>query len=1311
MSLEFIARNGIISRGNIIVTGSLTASGSLALTNIGSSVFSGSITQIASTASFGGLVNIGTTASRFDLTIPNNGRIGSDYVLDSYITLGNAIGLVANYNVYTLKNLAIGAGDISARLGVKGSGTTSSTTALLVQNSAGTNLLSVTDAGLGITINSPGVHTLTYGSAGNADISINSTAYGPMLNTAGTGLWTFGQWGGAVSFKVGTGGAADRVGYNMQFIAGLSTGNTFGGDFVYYSSLSGSAGSSIVNTQNEIFRIKYDGRVGIGTATPSASLHISGSSNSALLEIDSPAVNNILYVSGSGNVGIGTGTPARTLEVFKGGLVDGSIDGIRITVNHNSATAQAALEFYHQAGPNPNSRIATDVGSGGLFPSMYFFHNGSNRIIITSGGNVLIGTSTNSARLAVQGSGATSSTTAFLVQNSNLSSSLQVKDDGSVIASNYLQFASDGAGGNYLNFYRSSANSWIMGSAGIGNVLSISGNSIILQQDTIIQRAGLTVSPTITSPSPLTVNHTWNDASTVFATLDINVTNTLSQTGSKLIDVSMANTSSFVLDRNFNLGIKTSNPSASLHVVGNTILSGSAGSGSALSVYKSGSTVVDIQGSSGQLFSVTDSLTGSLFSVNTVAGLPVMEAFSDNTVNIGKFNTYPIKVVATGSLANITGSFSGSLVGIATTASYVATASYTPTLQQVTTAGNSTSTPVTITGTSILEAGNVHFLTVGYGSSGQFQLRTAAGSVNAIRVTNTGLTGIGTTSPSAKLHVVGSGTTSSTTALLIQNANTSSSLAVLDNGFVGIGTSAPTNALSINGNVNFIEAGSITTPSSYGFVLNSGNVNIYHTNSGLSLQNSYWFGGGTNIADNISATQANTNPATNGSVVFQISSTRYGFLLPRTNLTSNISAPAQGLQTYITASATEGIYYYNSGSYQGWTRVLNDSGSQVISGSLTLTNALTASSAVINGNVTVLGTASIAFLNVTYESASVIYSSGSNQLGDALDDTQTLYGNVIIPTGSLIVTGSARITGSLTQIGSSAFSGGTYSFVAAGAGDGGIRIDNSINGYTSFNWLSNTMGLGLMAGGGLFAKVSSGAGFHVGNSPNSTFAAVLTTTGHGTTTGATFIARNSIGTNILRVVDSGLVGINNAAPSASLHVAGNTILSGSAGTGSALQVYKSGSTVMSIQGSQGELFSITDSLSGSLFSVSNISGLPILEVFSDNTTLVGDYLAPALITTKKTTVNSGSTVIYNLPTASYDGGFFDYTIRSGSNARAGQIMAIWSGTSVNHTEIVTSDFGNTNGFTFGSIVSGSNMALTSSASTSGWTLKTIIRSI
>ena len=45
-----------------------------------------------------------------------------------------------------------------------------------------------------------------------------------------------------------------------------------------------------------------------------------------------------------------------------------------------------------------------------------------------------------------------------------------------------------------------------------------------------------------------------------------------------------------------------------------------------------------------------------------------------------------------------------------------------------------------------------------------------------------------------------------------------------------------------------------------------------------------------------------------------------------------------------------------------------------------------------------------------------------------------------------------------------------------------------------------------------------------------------------------------------------------------------------------LQVIGSGSTVFDVQGSQGQLFSITDDLTGDLFSVSDISGVPILNV-------------------------------------------------------------------------------------------------------------------
>jgi autotransporter-associated beta strand protein len=56
-----------------------------------------------------------------------------------------------------------------------------------------------------------------------------------------------------------------------------------------------------------------------------------------------------------------------------------------------------------------------------------------------------------------------------------------------------------------------------------------------------------------------------------------------------------------------------------------------------LVVNGSGSVLFDVQGSQGQLFSITDSLSGSLFAVKDISGTPVMEAFSDNTVRMGQF--------------------------------------------------------------------------------------------------------------------------------------------------------------------------------------------------------------------------------------------------------------------------------------------------------------------------------------------------------------------------------------------------------------------------------------------------------------------------------------------------------------------------------------------------------------------------------------------------------------------------------------------------------------------------------------------------
>jgi len=60
-----------------------------------------------------------------------------------------------------------------------------------------------------------------------------------------------------------------------------------------------------------------------------------------------------------------------------------------------------------------------------------------------------------------------------------------------------------------------------------------------------------------------------------------------------------------------------------------------------LTSYVSNITGVDrftVDGANGRLFSVTDNLSGSLFSVNDIAGLPIIEAFDDNTVIMGAFN-------------------------------------------------------------------------------------------------------------------------------------------------------------------------------------------------------------------------------------------------------------------------------------------------------------------------------------------------------------------------------------------------------------------------------------------------------------------------------------------------------------------------------------------------------------------------------------------------------------------------------------------------------------------------------------------------
>jgi hypothetical protein len=109
--------------------------------------------------------------------------------------------------------------------------------------------------------------------------------------------------------------------------------------------------------------------------------------------------------------------------------------------------------------------------------------------------------------------------------------------------------------------------------------------------------------------------------------------------------------------------------------------------------------------------------------------------------------------------------------------------------------------------------------------------------------------------------------------------------------------------------------------------------------------------------------------------------------------------------------------------------------------------------------------------------------------------------------------------------------------------------------------------------------------------------------------------------------------------------------------------------------------------------------------------ILGDFNAPSLYTTKKANVNSGTTDIYSIGTASYSGAYYDYTISDGTNSRAGIITAVWLGPTIQYNETSTLDVGTTSNFTFSVVSSGTASILRTSASSNGWVVKTIIRSI
>jgi hypothetical protein len=165
-----------------------------------------------------------------------------------------------------------------------------------------------------------------------------------------------------------------------------------------------------------------------------------------------------------------------------------------------------------------------------------------------------------------------------------------------------------------------------------------------------------------------------------------------------------------------------------------------------------------------------------------------------------------------------------------------------------------------------------------------------------------------------------------------------------------------------------------------------------------------------------------------------------------------------------------------------------------------------------------------------------------------------------------------------------------------------------------------------------------------------------------------------------------------------------------------LTVSGSGSTVFNVIGSQGTLFAVDDDLEGTLFTANDKTGLPVIEASSSGELYFGKS-PQSLYTTAVISSNTANITqsIYGIETGSFEGGFFEYTAFSGSDlnksARAGNIMAIWSGSTVNFTETTTTDFGDTSNLLMQVQISQSQAQLQSYSTTPGYKIKAIIRSI
>jgi hypothetical protein len=110
--------------------------------------------------------------------------------------------------------------------------------------------------------------------------------------------------------------------------------------------------------------------MGIGLIAPTALLHVSSSQAASLFRVSSNANPNTFFISGSGNIGVGKATPTATLDISGSMLVTGSLAMSGSFTQNGYAILTAVSQSLNFA--NDAAAAAGGVPLGGLYRSGNF---------------------------------------------------------------------------------------------------------------------------------------------------------------------------------------------------------------------------------------------------------------------------------------------------------------------------------------------------------------------------------------------------------------------------------------------------------------------------------------------------------------------------------------------------------------------------------------------------------------------------------------------------------------------------------------------------------------------------------------------------------------------------------------------------------------------------------------------------------------------------------------------------------------------------------------------------------------------------